>query len=413
MQRMILLSMLSVLILNITVFTYQANAQNTSEFQEFVKQQQQGTQQTAAEFGQFKEDLTAEFTAYKRLYQQEFAAYQQTINKHWGEFKSGDRDTWVSYDKKSVRKTVDFSRGEIEIEILVDDEGTDDKRIEAEAKKRFKKILATLLKTTEKTAFKQDVVAQNIEKKLPAISKNVKSGVPSDKRVMASLIPTLNKPTDKAVQEITKTLFEKAKTDTRPAKIEGKKIVRLKVNTPANLPNKALRFAESVNKSAKKERLPVALVFAVMEMESAFNPMAKSHIPAYGLMQIVPRSAGKDATKYLFGQAQLLAPSYLYNSDNNITIGSAYLHILYYRYLKAIKNPTSRMYCTIASYNTGAGNVARTFTGHTNIGKAAKIINKMTPEEVYEKLIHDLPYEETQHYLKKVSARMQRYQQEG
>ena len=82
-------------------------------------------------------------------------------------------------------------------------------------------------------------------------------------------------------------------------------------------------------------------------------------MPAYGLMQIVPESAGKDATQQLFGQPKLLAPSYLYNSDNNIQVGTTYLNILYYRYLRKIENPTSRLYCTIAAYNTGAGNVAK------------------------------------------------------
>ena len=63
--------------------------------------------------------------------------------------------------------------------------------------------------------------------------------------------------------------------------------------------------------------------------------MARSHIPAYGLMQIVPKTAGIDAYQYLYNKKRLLSSSYLYNSENNIEIGSAYLHILYYKYLKS------------------------------------------------------------------------------
>jgi len=67
--------------------------------------------------------------------------------------------------------------------------------------------------------------------------------------------------------------------------------------------------------------------------------MAKSSVPAYGLMQIVPQSAGLDATEFVYGKPVLLSPSYLYNDKNNVNIGTAYLHILNYRYLKKIKNP--------------------------------------------------------------------------
>ena len=155
------------------------------------------------------------------------------------------------------------------------------------------------------------------------------------------------------------------------------------------------------------------IVFAVVESESYFNPMAKSPIPAYGLMQIVPASAGKDATAYLFGKAKILAPSYLYNGNNNIEIGSAYLHILYFNYLDGITDPVSRLYCTIAAYNTGAGNVARAFVGSTNISKATAKINTMSPKEVYARLRKHLPHDETRQYVKNVSVRMQKYQAGG
>ena len=143
--------------------------------------------------------------------------------------------------------------------------------------------------------------------------------------------------------------------------------------------------------------------------ESSFNPKARSHIPAYGLMQIVPKSAGRDVYKFLYKQDKLVSGTYLYNSTNNITMGTAYLHILYYRYLKAIKNDDSRLYCTIAAYNTGAGNIAWAFTKTHNMNKAAPIINSLTPEQVYNRLLKDLRYDEPKHYLKRVKERMSAY----
>jgi membrane-bound lytic murein transglycosylase C len=146
-----------------------------------------------------------------------------------------------------------------------------------------------------------------------------------------------------------------------------------------------------------------------MHTESCFNPRARSYVPAYGLMQIVPHTAGVDSYKFLYKIKKIPSSTYLYNSTNNIKLGSAYLHILYYNYLKDIKNPISRLYCTIAAYNTGAGNVAWAFTHKYNVKKASKIINKLTPNEVYQKLLQNLKYDEPKHYLKKVTKRMDIY----
>ncbi|MGL4628533.1 MAG: transglycosylase SLT domain-containing protein, partial [Cetobacterium sp.] len=135
----------------------------------------------------------------------------------------------------------------------------------------------------------------------------------------------------------------------------------------------------------------------------------RSHIPAYGLMQIVPVSAGKDISKRLYGEVRIFTPEYLYNGEKNIEAGVNYLNLLYYSYLKGVKDPISRKYCTIAAYNTGSGNVAKAFTGNTNLSKALPIINSMSSKEVYNKLLKDLPYAETKGYLKKVTERDKYY----
>ncbi|WP_156506370.1 transglycosylase SLT domain-containing protein, partial [Oleiphilus sp. HI0117] len=171
----------------------------------------------------------------------------------------------------------------------------------------------------------------------------------------------------------------------------------------------AKMLSSDVSKFAAKSKIEDALVYAIIETESAFNPMARSPIPAYGLMQIVPSSAGQDATQQLFGKAKILSPSYLYTSDKNIEVGTTYLNILYYRYLKGIKNELSRLYCSIAAYNTGAGNVAKAFTGKRRLKPALAKINALTPQEVYDHLIEHLPYEETRKYLAKVKKRIPKY----
>jgi membrane-bound lytic murein transglycosylase C len=41
--------------------------------------------------------------------------------------------------------------------------------------------------------------------------------------------------------------------------------------------------------------------------------------------------------------------------------------------------------------------------------KAAPLINKLTPKQVYNKLLRDLRYDEPKHYLKRVTRRMKVY----
>ena len=126
-------------------------------------------------------------------------------------------------------------------------------------------------------------------------------------------------------------------------------------------------------------------------------------------MQIVPKTAGIDAYNFLYKKKKLVTGQYLYDSTQNITMGTAYLHILYFKYLRKIKDPKSRMYCTIAAYNTGSGNIAWAFTKKYNMNNAAPLINEMSAEQVYKKLRKDLRWPEAQNYLKKVSTRMTSY----
>lgn len=164
----------------------------------------------------------------------------------------------------------------------------------------------------------------------------------------------------------------------------------------------AMRYADTVMAEAARHKIPPSLILAIIEAESAFNPRAISPIPAFGLMQIVAQSAGIDVARYVTGERRIFTPAELYDPEQNIRFGTIYLKILKTRYLRAIADPESRLYCAIAAYNTGAGNVARAFTGRTSVGAAADVINAMTPAEVLAHLRRNLPFEETRRYVVKV-----------
>lgn len=177
------------------------------------------------------------------------------------------------------------------------------------------------------------------------------------------------------------------------------------------LSERAKRYDQAVLDEADRRGLPASLIYAIMETESHFNPRARSHVPAFGLMQLVPKSGGVDAYNYVYGEKKILAPEYFFQPDQNVELGTAYLDLLFRRYLRSITDEQSRLYCTIAAYNTGAGNVAKAFTGKTSVGAAASLINALSAEEVYEHLIENLPYDETRNYLRKVRAAQAKYKQ--
>ena len=371
-----------------------------AEFETFKKEN--------ADFETYKGAVNRDFKAYKSIVDQEFKAYRKQILKVWGKPEVTSRKRYVAYSSDyRVKKIVDYGTGTITISAVVPEGATGVER-------HLTRELKALVKQDTRGAYREDAFAQGVEKKLKkAVAAPVlKTGHVGKDLLVADMATGESSPSAKQVDAAIVDLVAKSSIKTsKSEKIPASRVVILKVKLPQDgMAVKARGFLKAVKAESGKRGVNPALVLAVMETESAFNPMARSHVPAYGLMQIVPRSAGRDASKLVLGRDLILSPSYLYNSGNNIAMGVAYLSLLDGRYLAAIKNPESRMYCVIAAYNTGAGNVARAFCGTTNVSKAVKKINAKSPQDVYRTLRRNLPYRETRDYLQKVSTRIDRYQ---
>ncbi|MEZ9708862.1 murein transglycosylase domain-containing protein [Vibrio breoganii] len=159
------------------------------------------------------------------------------------------------------------------------------------------------------------------------------------------------------------------------------------------------KYGRLVQKAANDYNIPEYLIWTIMKIESSFNPFAVSWAGAYGLMQVVPSTAGVDVFKLVKKKSGKPTPKYLYNPANNIDTGSAYFHILQTRYLKDIKNPQSKMYAMVSAYNGGAGGVFRTFSKSNK--EAIRIINSMTSDQVYSRLANNHPNSEARGYVRK------------
>lgn len=169
----------------------------------------------------------------------------------------------------------------------------------------------------------------------------------------------------------------------------------------------AQQYAPYVAESSSRYGLDQALVFAVIETESSFNPFAVSSANAYGLMQVMSNTAGRDYFQRIRKKDIRPTRQYLFNAKNNIEVGSGYLSILRDNYLRGIKNPLSQEYCMIAAYNGGAGQLLRSF--HRDRKKAIAKINRLTANEVYRYIVNHHPKEESRNYLKKVIKFKKKY----
>jgi membrane-bound lytic murein transglycosylase C len=394
-----------VLLIICALFTFSST--HASDFDSFLESMNNDYKQQTTEFETYKEEIEREFAEYQKIVNEEYASYRKEIAKYWKDPEMSDQRKWVEYtDDYKEKKSIDFEDGTYKLEIIADDP--------KEAQEKLDNMLKDMLTIDKATAFERDVPAKNIEERTKEDLKNIVTAEVSKESVIGSVVTGKDNPTQEDIDEAAK----KLKTDATVTKEEAKNgqtvfVLQGKLPSDTNL-KKAEQLEPFVQKYAQEFKITPSLVYSVIQTESAFNPMAQSHVPAYGLMQIVPTSAGKDVSQMLTGKAVILTPSYLFDSENNVRAGTAYLHILYYRYLKAINHPENRLYCAIAAYNTGAGNVAVAFNGREsknkfNINIAAGIINSMTPEQVYEHLKNKLEYAEARGYIVKVNNTIPSY----
>lgn len=168
------------------------------------------------------------------------------------------------------------------------------------------------------------------------------------------------------------------------------------------------QYSEYVLAAANKYQISPTLIYAIIETESSFNPFAVSSANAYGLMQVVPKTAGKDVYQRIKNRSDIPTRSVLFTPAQNIDIGTAYLHILDDIYLKKLQNAQSREYSVISAYNGGAGNVMKTFA--KDRASAPSVINRLAPAQVLRRLTQDHPRAESRRYLEKVIEFRKKYQ---
>jgi membrane-bound lytic murein transglycosylase C len=317
----------------------------------------------------------------------EYAFFNDQVTQHWGAQISQSRATaYVKYlDDYLSRARIDFEAGTLVVETLAS----------SEPKKQLKEAIITALLTPNDPSV-VDIYSAN---DIPANSKPFLLGRVVDKKGKSIQYRW------RAQQFAQDLLTKKLQIIQSP---QGQ-VYRVNIKLVGNHKKVAANGIKAwVTQASDRFNLPESLILGIIETESGFNPFAVSHTNAYGLMQIIPSTAGKDVFERIYKKPGKPSRQYLFNAKNNINTGSAYLSILRDRYLKGIKNPTSQLYCIISAYNSGAGNVFKAF--HSNRKKAIKRINALSVEDVLWRLRKKNPSLEGRRYIEKVLKNQQKHQ---
>lgn len=138
------------------------------------------------------------------------------------------------------------------------------------------------------------------------------------------------------------------------------------------------KYENLIKQNATKYNLEPYLIASVINVESGYNPKAKSSAGAIGLMQIIPSTASYVSTLY---DIDYKTENDLLNPNVNIEIGSAYL-----RYLL---NKFEELETALASYNAGE-TVVRSWLKNEDFS-------------INQKSLNHIPYKETRDYIKKIN----------
>jgi membrane-bound lytic murein transglycosylase C len=333
-------------------------------------------------------DMEANLKVVRGKLLQAYAQLRANVQKRWGQndAKMADRTVYVKYTQGYKSRVVtDFDHGSLTIE-TVDD---------ADPQASLRKAIVTALLTSNDPGTVDLFTDKDVDldsKRRPYLYGlvNDNAGKPIRTRAQAEAFASY---------------LVSQKIQTRPVKgDQGAQTARfVRVAMVRNFEAKgADRYRPLVDRFAAQYNVSPTLVLAIMRTESNFNPFAVSGAPAYGLMQLVPTSGGREAFKRVQGVDETPTPEYLFDPEHSVELGAAYLSTLSNTEFHSVDDQDARDYCVIAAYNTGPRNVTRTFSSDKKA--AFDTINHMDQTAVYDKLRTGLPMEETRNYVVKVSG---------
>lgn len=322
--------------------------------------------------------IEADYKRFKSI----VATFRKAVTGNWGkgDAREPQPKQYVKYTQNYLsRASVDFEAGQILVETLDQD---------APVKSLREAIVTTLLTPYDPRAVDMYSSGPVTLGGTPFLLGEVKDGRGQDIR------------TEAQAETFARQLLADGPLE-RPASVPGKTVRYVVIPmTRDHMLVRAVKFKPLVEAASRRFGISRTLIYAIIRVESDFNPYAINAIPAVGLMQVVPQTAGADVHQHLAKRSGEPSKAFLFEPQNNITYGTAYLHLLFTRHLPGVADPVSREYCVIASYNGGSGALLKTFD--RDRARAVDAINSRPPTAVYDTITRRHAAEETRQYLKKV-----------
>lgn len=357
-------------------------AQQSEWEQQRQQEREAWERQRSQERQAWQTQATAERERWQDMVDRESAAWQAhvaAVKKRWEDIRFSDVKNWVGYDEALNRRfSVDFENGNLQLEVLGQQNSA------------------------------PEVLRKNARDMLDELLQETTAG--SDRPILEDQLEF-----NPDSRDIPETMVER---DSYTA-ADGNTYEKMTINIPFkqnHLRTRAAKVLPLVKKYAAKYNIDPKLVMAIIHTESAYNPKAISTFRrsrgrvghAYGLMQLVPYSGGKEAYQYIGGSGEP-TPALLFTPERNIELGVVYLHKLGQYYYAGVTDPEKKHYLIAAGYNTGPQNVARGLVGKRDIPAAIRTANGMTPPSLFNHLVAYLPYQETRDYIQKVFRRLRLY----
>jgi soluble lytic murein transglycosylase len=145
-----------------------------------------------------------------------------------------------------------------------------------------------------------------------------------------------------------------------------------------------LAYWETIRRESQTYGLDPYVVAGLIRQESAFDPNARSHANALGLMQIIPSTGQLVARRQ---GLRKISPSQLFEPELNIRLGSSYLANLVQQF--------GRVEYAAAAYNGGPARVSRWV--------------RESPEQEIDEWVESIPIRETRLYVQAVTRNAAHY----
>lgn len=325
-----------------------------------------------------EDDFANAWEALEKAHQEEWARLEAEVKQKWQEFDHTTKKEWVAYSAdRNARGKVDFEKGKLVFEAVVPDDDPE----------AFKKARQEIERQANRAFSKKDITGKGVlDDQILTKDREKVTSSNFGRYIRKELLPSISpQPEVFTSRDGTRRRRYTAYTEMVPGHVDIR----------------ARKYLPYVMENARRFHIQPQLVLAVMETESSFNPEAVSDCNAVGLMQIIPKWAGREAYRAIYGVDTAPSWGYLFKPENNIRLGCKYLSLLRYNHFKDVRGEVKNRYVTICGYNWGPTAMRRKVVNRYRL-------NSMADSQVYALLRRKTP-EETRNYIKLVTERMQKY----